>query len=320
MESYINNIIDKANKFIPNWYASNENYDPLPMLAYRIEKVKEINYPLLAQPKLNGVRMLVKENTINIILKMISRGGTYYIIPHLQTQLSSLFTKIRNTIKDVNLLLDGEIYVHGIPLQEISGAARKEESGLFTSNSWLEYHIYDVIDLNDIKTSQTQRNINLYALALLNDQPNIKIVHTSEVKNLEEVESLHNKFVSEGYEGLILRDPHGEYKFNQRTRNLLKVKKYQDEEFKIIGCEIDDNKTIGESFVFILKNNINDLTFKSRPTGTDAQKEYWLDNPDTWQLQMATVRFFERSKDGLPQQGSVQSKLTEVLHIRAYGE
>jgi ATP-dependent DNA ligase len=163
--------------------------------------------------------------------------------------------------------------------------------------------------------------MHLCLINLINDQPHIRIVETTpEVNDHEQVKFLHDKYVADGYEGLILRTEHGEYTFNERSKSLLKVKQYQDEEFLIIGSEIDENKDIAKSFVFVLKNNINDLTFKARPTGSNEQKYLWYAKPQLWINKKATVRFFERSKDGLPQQGSVQHKLTEVLHVRPKGE
>jgi hypothetical protein len=316
----------QASHHLPNWYVTNKNWDELPMLAKKFKDIKSPNYPYFAQPKLNGVRCLAKfveergDGKVTQYIKLCSRGGQYYQIEHIQQVLHDLFFELKEYKGGCsNFLLDGEIYVHGTHLQEISGAARKEESGLFASNAWLEYHIYDVIDLDNTKESQIQRNLNLSLISLLKRSTIIHVVSTTEVNNKEEVIALHDKYVSEGYEGLILREQHGEYKFNERSSNLLKVKNYQDEEFEIIDCEAEEGN-VGESFVFILRNNINNLTFKSRPTGTIAQKEHWYKNDTLYVGKQATVRFFERSKDGLPQQGSVQHKLTEVLHLRPKGE
>lgn len=312
--------ISEALKRVPQAAYTNSNWDELPMLAKKWKDIKVPSFPYFAQPKLNGVRCLVKWDKQKQVMRLISRGGSYYKLPRLEEQILKLMMELNEKMGKVDFLFDGEIYVHGIPLQEISGASRKEESGLFVSNTWLEYHIYDVINLENIKETQVQRHQTLCAVRAFNKQTHIKIVDTYTAENNERVSELHDRFVSEGYEGLILREEHAEYCFNERSKGLLKVKQYQDEEFEIIGCSIDTNKSIGESFCFTLKNNINDLTFNSRPTGTEEQKEEWYNNIIKYHRKKATVRFFERSKDGLPQQGSVQHKLTEVLHIRPKGE
>lgn len=195
---------------------------------------------------------------------------------------------------------------------------------MFASNSWLEYHVYDIIDTTK-KLKQSERSELLRDLRnhITNYTTSVRTIETTIVHNREEVQQLHDEYVSQGYEGLILRDGDGKYEFNQRSKSLLKVKEYQDEEFQIIGCGYDENKaTIGESFYFVLKNNKNDLTFKSRPTGTSEMKEHWFNNISDYIGKKATVRFFARSNDGLPTQGVVRHKDTEVLvkHIRPNGE
>lgn len=305
---------------IPEFALTNSNWDYLPMLAHKFKDIKNPQYPYFAQPKLNGVRMMAKyENTMapNPI-KLCSRGGQYYIVPHISDELESIFSKL----EDRRIIFDGELYKHGVPLQDISGAARKEVSNnMFASNNWLEYHIYDVIDLNKLDLEQKDRTLLLNQITFLVDKNKyIKFVPTIIVNDKEQVQINHDFYIEQGYEGLILRSPNSKYEFNQRSKGLLKVKMYQDEEFTIIGSGYDDNKSLGESFYFELQNNINESTFKSRPTGSISDKVKWATNIEDIIGKKATVRFFERSKDGIPQQNCVQSKLTEVLHIRPNGE
>lgn len=322
--------IDAYLKLVPEAAYTNSNWDELPMLAHPVKKVKRLEFPMLAQPKLNGVRCLSKR-VLDIIpeMKLISRGGGYYKIPHIERQLVDLTLLL--AVKGYNvtkLIFDGEIYKHGVPLQDISGAARKEEGvDLFASNNWLEYHIYDVIDLDNLKATQEEReelreNIKLL---VLNNFLNIKFVHKQIITNEDQIKYLHNKWVGEGYEGLILRDLSSIYKFNERSIGLLKVKEFKDEEFEIVGYKVDDNKSIEESFVFVLKNNKpGTKTFDAKPTGTNAMRLNWynlmINFPEKLLNKKATVRYFDRSVEGIPTMGHVRSELCEFLHIRPNGE
>lgn len=303
----------------PQFSYTNQNGDELPMLAHKFKDVKTPEYPYIIQPKLDGVRCLVKFKDNKAVLT--SRGGQYYQIPHLIDQLTIFLNRLYE--HNHSVILDGEIYEHGTPLQEISGAARTEAEGMFASNSWLEYHIYDVVSTKNLKATQRERDLLLtiiqeYAF----DVSSIKFIESKKVYSKDEVLMVHEHYVSKGYEGAILRNPFGVYEFNQRSKSLLKVKEYQDDEFEIIGCGSDEGKSIGESFYFVLKNNINDLTFKSRPTGTEKDKEHWYYNINEYIGKKATVRYFARSNDGLPTQGVVRHKDTGMLvkHIRPDGE
>jgi hypothetical protein len=315
---------------------TNSKWDELPMLAHAVKKVKNLKFPMLGQPKLNGVRGLAKFKTwqdshylMQGEVKLISRGGTYYEIIHILSQLGDLSKLLwDNNILRGNYILDGELYKHGIPLQEISGASRKEESGLFTSNNWLEYHIYDVIDLNNINATQEYRRALLFNIESKVKErfPNIKFVQTWAISDIGAVKADHDQCVAEGYEGLMLRDLSSSYKFNERSTGLLKVKEFQDEEFEIVGWEIDESKTIEESFVFVLRNNQGKMsafgshsshTFKARPTGTDEMKRTWynkcIEHPHSILNKKATIRYFERSKEGVPTMGHLQHKETPCL-------
>jgi DNA ligase 1 len=323
---YHERIIPLANQHLPSWYKTNAYFDELPMLAHKFKDIKKPNFPYIGQPKLDGVRCIVKYDAGTV--KLISRGGQYYKIPHLTDQLIRLFEGLEaHYLKKEDILLDGEIYKHGTPLQDISGAARREEIGMFGSNSWLEYHIYDVINKKVLNMTQKTR-LELFPLlqTLINTELNlssINILRYGLIYNQDDVRTYHDKYVERGYEGLILRHPDSVYEFNQRSKSLLKVKEYQDEEFRIIGCEIDPGKTIEESFCFVLENNINDKQmFKARPTGTAEMKKKWYDTMVDIIGERATVRFFARSNDGLPTQGVVRHRDTEVLvkHIRPNGE
>lgn len=139
--NYPLDTLTKAFKDKPELVYTNKNGDELPMLAHKFKDVKNPEYPYIIQPKLDGVRCLVKLKDTKAVLT--SRGGQYYQIPHLIDQLTIFLNRLHEYNHSV--ILDGEIYKHGTPLQEISGAARTEAEGMFASNSWLEYHIYDVV-------------------------------------------------------------------------------------------------------------------------------------------------------------------------------
>lgn len=319
-------MISEFLRCFPEASYTNENWDELPMLAskYKDQK-KNIKFPVYIQPKYNGVRCLaktVRDVRGNPTIKLVSRGGTYYYLPHIQNQLASIMI----CLSERNYIFDGELYKHGVALQDISGAARTEDQGmLIADNGWLEYHIYDIIDLNGLGLNQENRERILDTIRLMNynnDLPHIKFVKSNIALDHTEIKENHDDYIEQGYEGAIVRLQDAKYEFNQRSKGLIKVKEFIDEEFEIVGFSVNNNKTIGESFVFILKNNLLGAsnTFEARPTGTLAMKENWAKTSHELMGKKATVRFQERSKDGLPIQGHVRSDLTEVLHIRPQGE
>jgi len=282
-------------------YNTNRNWDTLPMLAEKWKDFKKkVKYPVAVQPKLNGIRCVSKWKNNKVVL--LSRGGQEYIMPHIATALHDVLSK------NPNLELDGELYLHGMPLQKINGIVQLEDETQFARKLPLQYHIYDLaIPI----LNQTQR-LDLLKSGYEFDPRVISIVSTKVAFKEDEVQTYHDEFVKAGYEGAIVRDLHATYQFGFRDQCLLKVKEFIDEEFEIIGCEIDGNKGI-ESFVFVLKNNINDLTFKARPTGSLEYKDIWRTNINEYIGKKATIRYQERTQDGLPHQGNLRAEKTKML-------
>jgi DNA ligase-1 len=287
-------------------YNTNPDWLPLPMLAEKWRDFKHsMTYPALIQPKFNGVRCISSLSKDGMDVILMSRGGDYYDIPHIKKSLLPILQK------NPSMIFDGELYNHDMPLQTISGAARLKDLSLFNAKQdFLKYYIYDIV----LDAPQTSRDAIRYSVLNVVSS-SVFCVMSVEVQNEEQVTMQHDKFVARGYEGIMVRAKDGEYSPSFRSRNLLKVKSYLDEEFEIVGCEadtIDPSKT-GESFVFVMKNNTDEQEFKARPTGSIEQKKEWYDNILELIGKKATVRFQERSLDGLPMQGHVRHKDSKPL-------
>ncbi len=294
-------------------FNTNKYWLPLPMLAEKWkEKKAKVKYPRLVQPKLNGVRCIAVLH--EGIVKLLSRGGQVYRMPHIEAALLPFL------ISNPTLQLDGELYNHGMPLQQISGIVRLEDEAQFDRKLPIQYWIYDLAIPNVTQDIREELRIDKY-YPFFKESEVVRFLWTETAKSEADVDRLHNEFVADDHEGAIVRDPEAYYQFGFRDACLLKVKEFIDEEFEIVGSEVDPNKGI-ESFVFILKNNINELTFKARPTGTLEEKDIWRQNMPKYIGKKATIRYQERTQDGLPSQGHVRHKDSTILmeHIREKGE
>ena len=79
---------------------------------------------------------------------------------------------------------------------------------------------------------------------------------------------MHDKWVSEGYEGLVMRDPDAVYKPNNRSRIMQKLKKFVDSDFKVTGFTEGLRE---EDFVFNLVTE-DGKPFEAKPIGDRALK------------------------------------------------
>lgn len=99
--------------------------------------------------------------------------------------------------------------------------------------------------------------------------------------------SLHQQAITEGYEGLVLRDPTQPYKCGSRDR-MFKVKEFTDDEFEILGI-VDGLRD--EDLCFLLKTKEGNQ-FKAKPIGDRALKDWYRNNINSLIGKMGTVKFF----------------------------
>lgn len=177
-----------------------------PMLAGTIDDLKTIRYPVLATPKLDGIRCLIVDK------KAVSRK--FKPIPN---------NYIRATIERVALEgFDGEIVIKGKPFNEISSAVMSENGT--PDFTYVVFDRYSGEGYND-------RMRNLFGLG--HKVSNIEYLLPIQINNESELLKFEEKCLNEGFEGVMLRSPNSPYKFGRSTVKegyLLKFKRFTDGE------------------------------------------------------------------------------------------
>ena len=112
------------------------------------------------------------------------------------------------------------------------------------------------------------------------------------------VETQHDVYARQGFEGIMIRDPQGKYTLAERSNKLLKFKKFQTEEYEIVGANEGTGKDAG-TVVWICKGGSTG-TFAVRPTGSLAQRKQWFRNRDQYIGKMLTVKFQNLTEYGFP--------------------
>jgi DNA ligase 1 len=252
-----------------------------PLLAGEWQKHKnKIQYSCHVQPKLDGVRTLGFRVDGKVVLQ--SRGGDFYDVKHIQDQLESVLGP-----DDV---LDGELYIHGTPLQTITSLVRRPQPG----SKSLEYHLYDVV-VEDVPWSE--RYELLYGLDL-KGASHVGRVATLTANSEEEVIEHQKNFIEAGYEGAIVRNGKGLYREGYRSPDLLKVKTFCDDEFTIVGWKTGKGKF--ESCPIFRCVTAGGKEFDVTPKGTAEERVEMLRQADEIVGQLMKVKYFAYSPDGIP--------------------
>jgi len=125
------------------------------------------------------------------------------------------------------------------------------------------------------------------------------------VTSRAEIDEKHDTYVAAGYEGGILRKITAPYQKGKRTRDLLKVKKFEDAEFTITDVLEGDGNHSG----LATKVEIDDNGVKVYPsmTGRAEFKQLVLKQKDEYIGGQVTVKFFGRTLDGSLRHPSVKA-------------
>ena len=279
-----------------------------PQLAKQSEKVtnrKIFDKEWMISRKLDGVKALFyyKDGEIHTA----SRGGENYdaATTHLRTNpdLLNFFSNYSGTI------LDGELFKRGKSLQQISGAARMEKNAY--DCDWLEYWIYDCYFINAPKTPAYDRQVFLEmelsyppGIPIYNGDVSVKssiyLLEQKKVSGWDNMIKLHDEYVSAGFEGAVIKDPTKPYKPGSRGNQLIKIKQYKSEDFKVIGYELGLRGSEDMTFICELEDG---RTFKAMPVGDRATKAEYVENFDKkYKGHKVECTFFNYSDEGIPTQ------------------
>ena len=276
---------------------SDANGNLKPMLAKSSDNCQNsvLDKPKRCSRKLNGVRCMMKRDEEKQDVVTVSRGGKDYDIAT---------TEIRKEVYDFlknnpHIILDGELYKHGMHLQTISGLARKKTWD--DECNQLEYWIYDIAD-GSLEFEERNKILEDLRTSEFVDLDKVNVLEHVLTNSWSEIKTLHDKWVAEGYEGLVARKLDKVYEFGKRSSTMIKVKEYKDGEFKIIDYKDGLRE---EDFCFICE--VNGQPFSAKPIGDRELKAWYINNIDSIIGLYGKVKYFELSKDGIPQQTIFQA-------------
>lgn len=233
----------------------------------------------LCSRKLDGTRCLMYFDGMQV--RTTSRGGKDYDVAanHIITH-----PDVVSYFKDnPTVILDGELYIHGKPLSYISGLTRLK--AISPEHKELQYWVYDVVQETTLFSA---RLAFLKTASHILPHDYIRIVEHVPLIGLNNIRKQHDKWVEEGFEGLVMRDPTMPYKCGARDWRMCKMKIFQDDEFKILDL-VDGLRD--EDMCFLMETK-EGYTFKAKPIGDRTLKQWYRDNIDTIKNKMGTVKFF----------------------------
>ena len=274
-----------------------------PMLAHKFDDSRvDWSKPVYIQPKLDGVRCIIKrvsdfpgqEHLASYSVKAYSRTGKEFKnVRHITNALKGFFFHNPDTV------LDGELYNHKLKndFEKIISLVRKQkptDTDRRDAQHLVQFHCYDYISA-PVYDSYKTRMHNLVTSNIYDAQ--IKYVHADRVHSYEAARDFHAAYLSEGYEGSIIRLD-GVYKHG-RSYDLMKFKDFSDTEATIIGYELGKGKRTGTLGKFIMLDD-EGVTFGCPPGKGYTYKDLatMLSEIDSYVGKRATFTYFQRTNAG----------------------
>jgi DNA ligase-1 len=182
------------------------------MLAGKCDVPEALSFPVLATPKLDGIRCL----------KIAGQALTRSFKP-----ISNTFARewIEANLPDG---VDGELMLRGGTFNATTSAIGRE-----SGEPDFVFHVFDYVSEGiDVPYACRVRE-----LERLPQWQHVEKVLPVEIKNADELATYEEKCVAAGYEGVMVRDPAGPYKCGRSTERegwLLKIKRFADAEAEVL--------------------------------------------------------------------------------------
>lgn len=308
-----------------------ETYKPYPKddkekkSSFTLDKAGIRGKRVAIDRKLDGWRLRVRINKDECVF-YTSSGDVTLSFPQIEAQIRKVFDKnIAYWEKKYGVtehILDGEIYRH--ELQVIKDAKdnvtghfyQPNKSGFSATASacasvvnitpekqalrdQMQFHIFDVaIDDKTVLDSTRQKIVEYY----VDNKSVVAVEKFYLIADEKEIEKLMQQFLSEGYEGLMIKVLNTPYEF-KRSRFIFKYKPVIDEEFQVTGFK---KSITGETLGSLEFTTDKGVKFWGNPMMTDAEKQLIWDNQKSYLGKWATCVFLEYTADGAPRHPRVK--------------
>ena len=306
-----------------------------PMLCKKYKDItgvvlNAVKMPCLAQPKLNGHRMICKSGIKSIGTGLFKKEGLAIILQsrggkdidtttNIMSQMSVVYNSIsrdengyligyknvpNKTLHITDLVFDGEAYEHDFELQRLSSAIKRSNADTLN----VKYCIYDLAVsgliyrhrlglLEEIFKAFVPIVQDVSYLFAYKGIPNIKLVYTIGISAMKYAKDYYRRFLDAGFEGIIYRHDNVSYGFNKRV--LIKDKVISDSEHLILDVIPSGRSNYHGKPIGMYKCQHNNKTFDVVPKMTLKERYELLLNKSNIGKQL-TVNYYELTNKGIP--------------------
>lgn len=255
---------------------------PWSMLAVNIDDVEFIPYPVIIQPKLNGIRAKWDGR------ELTSRQNEVW---H-RDALPALHDKLTQWSRcNPGITLDGELYAHGQPFQRIEAVCAVKRKAPHAAHELISLHAFDIISDAPVQ-KRLEQLIQIYS----------PVVAFTLARDWSEVTKHFNAFLEHGFEGAMLRVLGNPYLVG-RTEALIRIKPWLYAVVEIIGIQEGLGKFQGCLGAFRVRGTFDGRVTTFNVGGgsiTEDQRAAIFKANNFWLHRKITIRYRELSLAHIP--------------------
>lgn len=266
--------------------------------------------------KLDGVRCICRKegNTVTFY----SRNGKEF----------ETLGRIAEDVKQIpgDFILDGEVcMVDENGAEDFQGIMKqiRRKNHTITNPKFL---VFDCLTLEEFDNHESNTKLSerlgrkTMSLIMANEYQTLTAVPQIMIKTEEQFTEMAKDAEVNGYEGIMIRKNIG-YE-GKRSHNLLKVKKFHDDEYTVLGC-VNGTMRWTEDGQQVEKECLSNIIIEHKGNRVSVgsgfskeQREYYLNRHNELIGKTVTIQYFEESQN---QNGSYSLRFPVVKHIYENG-
>jgi DNA ligase-1 len=284
----------------PHWSdaVTNQLGQLKPMLAQPLDKVvKHLDFEhCFIQPKLDGFRCLAHRGEGDQLIMYTRNGKKIDTLPHIADRLLQIMKPGDH--------FDGELYLHGTSLQTIASWVKRAQE----DSVRIEYHVYDMVILDDFYPCRldtlNERFDTFLSLNGIVPLPNAVVqTATQKIETMAQAQGWFKYWREIGFEGAILRWGLEAYEDGKRSKHLVKLKKFIDEEFEVVDIVPGKTTSLNGNEVtpgIAICKMLHGQQFRCPLPGELIERQEQLYNKELYVGKQLTVKFANLTPDGVP--------------------
>ena len=231
-----------------------------PMLSEVYDPAAQL-FPCWVQPKLNGIRGIYHPS----VRRFHTRQGKWWspaMTEHFLSGMDELFCGI-------DCPIDGEFYRPGWPLQRIAGAMAVARVHPNEDTMNVEFYAFDIV--SRVEFSCRQRILEGYYCG-------VAVLRPGKVYNHKELDEAYEDYLSDGYEGIMIRAGGAPY-IHGRTHALLKRKPAETYDALCIGITEGKGQHKGKCGALLVKDEYGRKYKVGGGLPEYLRNEFWVNPP-----------------------------------------